>query len=141
MSQEDLPRQFAELAAERLRKIEEAVLRLESDPSEEVSRTALRELHSLKGEARMMRSQEITLLVHEMEELVRAVEPAGFALSAESTDALLAARDAVMVFSGAAHASTSPPDAQKLIEHLKARTAAELKEVEGRSRGGGGQQP
>jgi two-component system sensor histidine kinase and response regulator WspE len=69
----------------------------------------LRELHGLKGEARMMGFDDINSLVHEMEELVRASERTGRSLSSGSTDVLLLASDAVMLLAGVVSRSRSCP--------------------------------
>lgn len=125
-TREKLLKQFRELVGERLKRISDSVLALESGPSPDSGRKALRELHGLKGEARMMGFQDINSLVHEMEELVRAAEPAGFALTGGSTDALLVAADAVSVLAGATEPAGAPPEVQKLVDWLKQRTQAEL---------------
>ncbi|HLL84847.1 MAG TPA: Hpt domain-containing protein, partial [Longimicrobium sp.] len=124
-SRERLLKQFRELVVERLKRISNSVLALESGPSPDSGRQALRELHGLKGEARMMGFGDINTIVHEMEELVRSAEPAGFSLTGGSTDALLVAADAVSVLSGATPPAGAPPEVQKLVEWLKQRTHAE----------------
>lgn len=124
-SRERLLKQFRELVSERIQKITEGVISLEGGASEEVGRSALRELHGLKGEARMMGFSEINTLVHEMEGLVRTAEPNGFALTGGSTDALLVAADAVLALAGASQTSGAPPEVQKLIDWLKQRATAE----------------
>jgi len=125
-SRERLLKQFRELVGERLGRISKSVLALEAGPSPDAGRQALRELHGLKGEARMMGFGEINTLVHEMEELVRSAEPAGFALTGGSTDALLVVADAVSVLAGATAPTGAPPEVQKLVDWLKQRTHAEL---------------
>jgi len=123
-AREKLLKQFRELVTERLQRITRHVMGLEGGPDAEAGRSALRDLHGLKGEARMMGFQEINVLVHEMEELIRTTEPAGFRLAGGSLDALLVAADAVAVLSGAM--SGSPPEVAKLLEWLKQRTLAEV---------------
>ncbi|MBL8953877.1 MAG: response regulator [Myxococcaceae bacterium] len=115
--------QFRELVIERLEKIGKNVMKLEGAPDPEAGKAALRELHGLKGEARMMGFADVNTLVHEMEELVRAPERAGYALQPQSTDALLVASDAVTVMSGAGQGAAV--DLPRLLEWLKQRTEAE----------------
>ncbi|MFZ5471339.1 MAG: hybrid sensor histidine kinase/response regulator [Myxococcota bacterium] len=122
-SRDKLLTQFRELVGERLEKIGRDLVELEAGPNPQAGRNALRELHGLKGEARMMGFSEVSALVHEMEGLVRAAEPLGFVLTGGSTDALFVCSDAVMVLSGAAQGN--PPEVAKLLEWLKQRTAAE----------------
>ena len=115
--------QFRELVVERLEKIGRHLMQLEGQPDLEAGKAALRELHGLKGEARMMGFPDINALVHEMEEVVRAVQPVKYQLAAASTDALLVASDAVSVLSGAG--AGAPPDLPRLLDWLKQRVAAE----------------
>ncbi len=119
-----LLKQFRDLVGVRLERINRAIVELESGGNVETGRKALRELHGLKGEARMMGFDSINVLVHEMEELVRAIETAQYALSHESADALLKSADAVTILSGLV-ASDDAPEVQKLVAWLKERTRAE----------------
>ena len=83
--------QFRELVIERLEKIGKNLMKLEGGPDPESGKAALRELHGLKGEARMMGFADVNTLVHEMEELVRSTEKGGYALQPQSANALLVA--------------------------------------------------
>ncbi len=123
-SRDRLLNQFRELVTERLARINRSMMTLESGADEEAGKQALRELHGLKGEARMMGFGEINSLVHEMEELVRAAQPRGYALSGGSVDALLVVSDAVGVLAGAV--AGDKPDVERLLGWLKQATAAEL---------------
>ncbi|MCC6336103.1 MAG: response regulator [Myxococcales bacterium] len=122
-SREKLLAQFRELVTERLARVSRSLMSLEAGADVEAGKAALRELHGLKGEARMMGFAEVNALVHEMEELVRATHAIGYALAGGSVDALLVVADAVAVLAGAAKGE--PPDVKKLLEWLKAATAAE----------------
>lgn len=123
-SREKLLAQFRGLVGERLERIGKGLMDLEAGPNAETGKQALRELHGLKGESRMMGFAEVSQIVHEMEGLVRAAEPGGFALSGGSIDALLACADAVLILSGAAQGPT--PEVAKLTEWLQQRVAAEV---------------
>ncbi len=124
---EKLLQQFRELVLERLEKIGRYLMQLEGQPDLEVGKAALRELHGLKGEARMMGFADINALVHEMEEVVRAAQPGRYQLAPASTDALLVASDAVTVLAGASVGA--PPDLPRLLDWLKQRVAAEKGEA------------
>jgi two-component system chemotaxis sensor kinase CheA len=124
-SRDRLLKQFRELVGERLKKISANLMELEAGPAPESGRNALRELHGLKGEARMMGFPDVNNLVHEMEELVRIAEPVGFHLTGGSADALLSAADAVGLLSGATDAGGTPPEVAKLVDWLKQRAQAE----------------
>ncbi len=71
----------------------------------------------------MMGFADMNALVHEMEELVRVVEPLGFALGPGSVDALLVASDALCVLSGATAGES--PDVKRLMEWVKTTTQRE----------------
>ncbi len=116
--------QFRELVTERLARINRALMTLEAGPDEESGRQTLRELHGLKGEARMMGFAEVNALVHEMEELVRSAQGRGYALAGGSVDALLVVSDAVGVLAGAV--AGEPPEVERLLAWLKQATTAEL---------------
>lgn len=140
---ERLLRQFRDLVTVRLERINRALMELEAGASAEAGRGALRELHGLKGEARMMGFDDINVLVHEMEELVRCAEPRRYALSEDSTDALLSAADVVLLLSGAQPSTEVSPEVGRLVVWLQACTRAE---AEGTSTGAGpsevvGQEP
>jgi two-component system sensor histidine kinase and response regulator WspE len=123
-SRERLLKQFRDLVGVRLERITRSIVELESGANTEAGRRVLRELHGLKGEARMMGFDDINALIHEMEELVRSTEPAHYSLTNESTDALLNAVDAVKALSGAEKVET-PPEVAKLVAWLRERTRAE----------------
>uniref|UniRef100_UPI0013D1FD23 chemotaxis protein CheA n=1 Tax=Myxococcus vastator TaxID=2709664 RepID=UPI0013D1FD23 len=116
---ERLLRQFRDLVTVRLERITRSLMELESGASAEAGRGVLRELHGLKGEARMMGFDDVNVLVHEMEELVRCTEPLRYALSPASTDALLTTADAVLVFSGTQAADEPPPTVERLVAWLQ----------------------
>ncbi|MCP3057612.1 response regulator [Myxococcus sp. K38C18041901] len=126
---ERLLRQFRDLVTVRLERINRALMELEAGASPDAGRGALRELHGLKGEARMMGFDDINVLVHEMEELVRCVEPRRYALSADSADALLSAADAVLLLSGAQPGAASSPEVVRLVGWLQACTRAETRDA------------
>jgi two-component system chemotaxis sensor kinase CheA len=119
-----LLKQFRDLVGVRLERINRSIVELESGGSVEMGRKALRELHGLKGEARMMGFDSINVLVHEMEELVKSSEPAQYLLSHDSADALLKSADAVTILSGLV-ASDDAPEVEKLVAWLRDRTRLE----------------
>src|SRR6266508_2974602 len=88
-----LPR-FRETTADRVEKISNALLELErGGATPEVSEELARELHTLKGEARMMGFVGISSVVHAAEDFLKALsaEQGG-----ERLDALLKACDAIL---------------------------------------------
>lgn len=124
-ARERLLKQFRELVGMRLERINRQLMELEAGSNPEARRGVLRELHGLKGEARMMGFDDINALVHEMEELVRAAERTGYVLSGASTDMLLQAADAVLVLAGVVPAPEQPPEVKRLVRALKERAQEE----------------
>ncbi|MFP2932596.1 Hpt domain-containing protein, partial [Pyxidicoccus sp. 3LG] len=116
-----LIKQFRDLVTVRLERINRSLMELETGANNaEAGRGVLRELHGLKGEARMMGFDDINALVHEMEELVRCTEPHRYTLTPPSADALLHAADAVLLLSGALPSADPPPEVDKLVSSLQA---------------------
>ncbi|MBZ4371685.1 response regulator [Corallococcus sp. AS-1-6] len=122
---ERLLKQFRDLVTVRLERINRSLMELESGGNLEAGQRVLRELHGLKGEARMMGFSEINTLAHEMEELVRCAEPQRYRLSSESTDALLATADTVLALSGALQAGEPLLAVETLVATLQERVLAE----------------
>lgn len=122
-NRERLVAQFRELVTERLARINRSLMSLEGGADVDAGQSALRELHGLKGEARMMGFAEINHLVHEMEELVRSGQVRGFELAPGSVDALLVCSDAVGILSGAV--AGQPPDVAQLVNWLAQAITAE----------------
>ena len=124
-----LIKQFRDLVTVRLERINRALMELESGANLEAGRGVLRELHGLKGEARMMGFDDINALVHEMEELVRCTEPHRYTLTPASADALLLAADAVLLLSGALPSADPPPEVDTLVASLQACIRAEADRI------------
>lgn len=124
-----LLKQFRDLVTVRLERINRALMELEAGANPEAGRGVLRELHGLKGEARMMGFDDINALVHEMEELVRCTEPQRYSLSPASADALLLAADAVLLLSGALPSADPPPRVDTLVVSLQACIRSESDRV------------
>lgn len=128
-NREKLLAQFRELVVERLAKVNRFLMTLEAAPDLEAGKATLRELHGLKGEARMMGFAEINTLVHQMEELVRTVEPLRYELGPGTVDALLVASDAVGVLAGVG--TGAPVELPRLLEWLGSAITQEKKRVAG----------
>ncbi|NOK34100.1 response regulator [Corallococcus exercitus] len=131
---ERLLKQFRDLVTVRLERINRSLMELESGGNLEAGQRVLRELHGLKGEARMMGFSEINTLAHEMEELVRCAEPQRYRLSSESTDALLATADTVLALSGALQAGEPLLAVETLVATLQQQVVVESARAPGASR-------
>src|SRR5512134_3643615 len=88
-----LPR-FRETTADRVEKISAALLELErGNATSELTEELARELHTLKGEARMMGFVGISSVVHAAEDLLKALSPDR---PGDRLDALLKACDGIL---------------------------------------------
>ncbi len=88
--------QFVEEARERLRSLDDSLLSLERDPKAgEAMLEALRQAHSLKGSAKMLGLNDISRLVHRMEDLLVAAREERAPLNARAFDALFTGVDAL----------------------------------------------
>ena len=89
-----LLKKFQEITGDRLQKIQLAAIGLEKPTSAEAAEDVARELHTMKGEARMLGLAAIGQLAHAAEDLLKAARE-GHAKPAIATDLLLRACDAV----------------------------------------------
>ncbi len=121
-----LPR-FRETTADRVEKISAALLELERGASTpDLSQELARELHTLKGEARMMGFVGISTVVHAAEDLLKALRPDS---PGDRLDALLKACDAIMPMldapaDGGVAAKTTADRLRALIAAAPAPSAA-----------------
>src|SRR5512143_2007773 len=114
-----LPR-FRETTADRVEKISAALLALErGESTPELTQELARELHTLKGEARMMGFAGISGVVHAAEDLLKG---AGERPRREQVDALLRACDAIGPMIDAP--ADGGPEAAALSERLRALAGA-----------------
>ncbi len=73
---------FLVRAAERLEAMGNVLVALESRPTEKaLSEELMREIHTLKGEAKLMQLADINAVAHETEEVILAAHAAGFSSS------------------------------------------------------------
>ena len=87
--------EFQRTALDRIARINVLWIGLESDPGDDATaEELLRELHTLKGEARMMGFSEVSLLVHRMEEIAVRARQWGEGLPQELGDLVMDASDA-----------------------------------------------
>ena len=91
---QSLLKKFQEVTSDRLQKIQLGVLELEKPDSAAAAEEVARELHTMKGEARMLGLSAIGQLAHATEDLLRA-QREGKAPAQTATDLMLRACDAI----------------------------------------------
>src|SRR5688572_17556912 len=87
---------FRDATRDHLRRMNELLLRLEEDPSRDGDvEELMREIHTLKGESRMMGYGDMSDVSHATEDLLKAQEAGGFRGLGDVTDVLFDAFDDV----------------------------------------------
>ncbi|WP_223646294.1 hybrid sensor histidine kinase/response regulator [Corallococcus sp. EGB] len=104
-----LLKKFQEVTADRLQKIQLGVIDLEKETADQAADDVARELHTMKGEARMLGLAAIGQLAHAAEDVLRA-EREGKTATETATDVMLRACDVLsdlLEDLDAAHTGTS----------------------------------
>ncbi|HSP81286.1 MAG TPA: response regulator [Myxococcaceae bacterium] len=111
---------FQEVSADRLQKIQLGVLDLEKPTADQAADEVARELHTMKGEARMLGLAAIGQIAHAAEDLLRA-ERDGRTATEVATDLLLRACDVISdLLEDMDLAHTGSPSTQEMCEALSA---------------------
>jgi two-component system chemotaxis sensor kinase CheA len=113
---------FKDATEDHLQRMNELLLRLEQDPSrpEEVAEL-LREIHTLKGESRMMGFGDMSDVSHAIEDVLKAQEAEGFATLADVSDELFDAFDFVQALMAS---KLGEPEPEASVEETCARLHA-----------------
>jgi two-component system, chemotaxis family, sensor kinase CheA len=112
---EELRSLYEAASAEHLASIETGLLQLERQPSDRSPLKALlRDAHSLKGDSRMLGVVDAETVVHQMEELLMAIEQGKLAVTPSICDSLYQGLDAVRKI--AHEAVTGEPANLKLFQ-------------------------
>jgi two-component system chemotaxis sensor kinase CheA len=91
-----LIRKFKEVATERVARISQQWLRLEQAPDDsDTAAELLRELHTLKGEAKTVGFADIAMVTHLLESLVFKARDQGFKVSRTTSDVVLKTTDSI----------------------------------------------
>ena len=92
---------FRTVGAERLARLNNGLLALQADPGDTETATGLlREVHTIKGEARMLGFLELNEAAHRTEDLLLHAKELGFRLSPDLTDLILAGYDLMAALLG-----------------------------------------
>ncbi len=115
---------FASEAQEHLEGLARELVRVEKEHGRESVDAMFRHAHSVKGMAASMGFEQIAVLAHRVEDLVDKLRSRPEALTADTTDVLLAAADHLQAMVKAAGAGVPWPDAAPLIGRLSERLVA-----------------
>ncbi|MFY0568070.1 hybrid sensor histidine kinase/response regulator [Archangium lansingense] len=111
---------FQEVSADRLQKIQLGILDLEKPTADQAADEVARELHTMKGEARMLGLAAIGQLAHAAEDVLRA-ERDGRAATEVATDLLLRACDIISdLLEDNEGAQSGTSSSQEMVEALAA---------------------
>ncbi len=119
---EELRSLYEVASAEHLTAIEEGLLQLEKNPTDlSPLPMLLREAHSLKGDSRMLGVEDAEAIVHQMEEILMAIDRREITITPELCDGLYQGLDAVKKI--AEEAITGTPARLQLLEIIAALVA------------------
>ncbi|AGC45118.1 gliding motility regulatory protein [Myxococcus stipitatus DSM 14675] len=124
-----LLKKFQEVTADRLQKIQLGVLDLEKETAEQAADDVARELHTMKGEARMLGLAAIGQLAHAAEDVLRA-EREGRTATEIATDVMLRAcdvlSDLIEDLSGANLGTSASEEMVRAMEGVSGQSAPPL---------------
>ncbi|MFY1830675.1 hybrid sensor histidine kinase/response regulator [Myxococcus fulvus] len=113
-----LLKKFQEVTADRLQKIQLGVLDLEKETADQAADDVARELHTMKGEARMLGLAAIGQLAHAAEDVLRA-EREGRTATEIATDVMLRACDVLSdLIEDLSGANTGTPASEEMVRSL-----------------------
>lgn len=100
---------FKSASEEHLQKLEDGLLHLEKNPSEQANvEELMREAHSLKGDAGMLGLKDISTLAHQLEHILGTVKRGEVELSSDISDRLYKGLDAISQLVAEAVVGTPP---------------------------------
>ncbi len=122
---------FQEVSADRLQKIQLGVLDLEKPTADQAADEVARELHTMKGEARMLGLAAIGQVAHAAEDVLRA-ERDGRAATEVATDLLLRSCDIISdLLEDIEGAQGGTPASQEMVEALSAASGHPIPPIGG----------
>jgi two-component system, chemotaxis family, sensor kinase CheA len=128
--------QFRQLVAERTGRVTQELTKLDAGaPSTETKKAgegALRDLHGLKGESRMMGFAQMNDLIHAMESVLKSAAVNHYQLDASAVDALLSCCDSLQVMCSAREGAN--PDLPSLLKWLQSLEFVSQQSSSSRSR-------
>jgi chemotaxis protein histidine kinase CheA len=122
---------FQEVSADRLQKIQLGILDLEKPTADQAADEVARELHTMKGEARMLGLAAIGQVAHAAEDVLRA-ERDGRAATEVATDLLLRSCDIISdLLEDIEGAQSGTPASQEMVEALSAASGHPIPPIGG----------
>jgi two-component system, chemotaxis family, sensor kinase CheA len=128
-----LLKKFQEVTADRLQKIQLGVLDLEKETAAQAAEDVARELHTMKGEARMLGLAAIGQLAHAAEDVLRSEQERKTATQV-ATDLLLRACDVLSdLIEDLPAAHTGSPSSEEMVQSLAAASGHPVPHLSGRA--------
>lgn len=108
---------FKSVTTERLERLNNAFVVLETTPSDtEAAASLVREIHTLKGEAKLMGFEQVNVVAHRTEDLIFRARDAGFRFTEELSGGVLAGLDLIGALMSEQGASAD--DVQAFVERV-----------------------
>lgn len=125
-----LREKFRDVTLDRLRSLNHGILELEKGNREDaLINQIMREIHTLKGESRMMGFSEINLISHKIEDLLKALQTREFQFVSGETDLLFESLDSIAQLVQKKSEDEMPVDVHnltgKLISFTEGKSAGE----------------
>ena len=113
---------FRSVGLDRIEKMNLSLLELEQEPTNQTaSDDLLREIHTLKGEAKMMGFADVNLVAHQTESLLMRCHELGWALDQEIIDRIFEGFDLIrMLLTKQAGANDRAIDLSEFVDHVQA---------------------
>lgn len=128
-ARQTLIEKFRVVAQERLQQLDRSLVALEANPADEAAATTLlREIHTLKGEAKLMGFADINLVAHRIEDLLGDAKKQGFRIAPARADFLLQSFDLIgqLLAKGAWSAAWAAPPSSPSAAAAASAAAADF---------------
>jgi two-component system chemotaxis sensor kinase CheA/two-component system sensor histidine kinase and response regulator WspE len=120
---------FHAIAAERLERLNNSFLTLESNPDDpQAESTLLREIHTLKGEAKLMGFPKVNVAAHRTEDLIFKAKQQRYRCSEELSQSILAGLDLIAALMGPVD-ETGQGELDRVLDAFLARADGALTSV------------
>lgn len=125
-ARQTLIEKFRVVAQERLQQLDRSLVALEANPADEAAATTLlREIHTLKGEAKLMGFADINLVAHRIEDLLGDAKKQGFRIAPARADFLLQSFDLIGQLLAKSAGDLRAPDLPAFVAEVERLLAAD----------------